>query len=114
MRSQVQSASARVQQAGNIKILTFAESPFRDAENMLARQLEGHTDELGTDHLLLDFSHVESIHSVELGTLITLHKRLKTSGGRLTLFNLRPEVFEVFTVCRLHTFLEMCEDATQD
>jgi anti-anti-sigma factor len=102
---------AKVELTGNVKIITFTGSRIRrDIENAIAQELEGQTDELGESHLLLDFSNVESISSVELGTLITLHKSMKASGGRLTLFNLSAAVFEVFTVTRLQTLLGICRE----
>jgi hypothetical protein len=45
-----------------------------------------------------------------LGTLITLHQRLKACGGRLTLFNLNAQVYEVFTMTHLQTLLGICRE----
>jgi anti-sigma B factor antagonist len=72
---------------------------------MIARDLEGRMDEPGGCHLLLEFTNVECIGSLESGLLVTLHKRMQASGGRLTLFNLNAHVVEVFTVARLQTLL---------
>ena len=47
---------------------------------------------------------------MELGTLITLHKKMRASGGRLTLFNMKAEIYEVFTVARLQTFMGICRE----
>ena len=98
----------KVQRSGNVTIVTFTGGRARGVENVLAEELEGLTDGLGECHLLLDFTNVEYITSAELGTLVGLHKRVKAGGGRLTLFNLIPRVFEVFTVTRLETLLEIC------
>jgi anti-sigma B factor antagonist len=101
----------KVEQSGNVKIITLSGGRIRhDNENPIANELEGHTGELEKRHLLLDFTHVKSICSLELGTLLTLHKRLKASGGRLTLFNLNAQIFEVFTVTRLQTVLGICRE----
>jgi anti-sigma B factor antagonist len=100
----------KVEQSGNVKIITFTDGKVRDVENVLARELEGLTDDLGAGHLLLDFTNVEYLTSVELGTLIGLNKRMKAGGGRLTLFNLNPQVFEVFTVTHLQTLLAICRE----
>jgi anti-anti-sigma factor len=100
----------KVEQSGNVRVVTFAADGVRDVENMLARDLEGCTGDLGGGHLLLDFTHVERLGSVELGTLIGLHQRMKACGGRLTLFNLNAEVYEVFTVTRLQTLLGICRE----
>jgi anti-anti-sigma factor len=98
----------KVEQSGGVKIITFTGGQVRDVENVLAAELEGLDVGLGECHLLLDFTNVEYITSDELGTLIGLHKKMKASGGRLTLFNLNLQVFEVFTVCRLERLLGIC------
>jgi anti-anti-sigma factor len=100
----------KVETSGNVTILTFTGKVFRAVANQLALELEGRTEGLGACHLLLDFSNVERINSEELGTLIGVFQRVKASGGRLTLFNLSPEVYEVFTVTRLHTLLGICRE----
>src|SRR6516164_10323274 len=96
---------AKTEQLGNVKIITFTAGQVRDVDNVIATELEGLTDELGECHLLLDFTNVEFITSVELGTLVGLHKKMRASGGRLTLFNLNPQVFEV---TRLETLIRIC------
>jgi anti-anti-sigma factor len=100
--------SPKVEQRGDIKIITLTGEDSRDMESGIARELEPHLANLTGCHLLLDFTNIERITSVELGTLIQLHKRLAAGGGRLTLFNLRTEVYEVFTATRLHTVLGIC------
>ncbi len=106
-------SSPKVEQTGNVKIITFTGNRIRDdIDNMLSTELAGQTDQLGTSHLLLDFTNVESISSLELATLINLHKRMKASGGRLTLFNLSLQVFEVFTITRLQSLFGICREET--
>jgi anti-sigma B factor antagonist len=100
----------KVEQSGNVRVITFTDGGVRDVENMLARELEGCTAELAGAHLLLDFTNVERLGSVELGTLIGLHKRMKACGGRLTMFNLKAEIYEVFTVTNLQTLLGICRE----
>jgi anti-anti-sigma factor len=102
--------SPKVERSGNITIITFVADAIRDVENVIARELEGLTDGTSERHLLLDFSHVEYLNSVELGTLITLHKQARAAGGRLTLFNLSGRVFKLFSMTRLDTFLEICRE----
>jgi anti-anti-sigma factor len=100
----------KVEQRGCVKIITFTAGQKRDVENVLATELHGLTDDLGECHLLLDFTNVEFITSVELGTLIGLHKKMKATGGRLTLFNMNLLVYEVFTVTRLDNLLGICRE----
>jgi anti-sigma B factor antagonist len=103
----------KVEKSGNVKIITFTGDEVRDVENVLAKELQGRVEDLKECHLLLDFTHVEYLTSAELGTLIGLHKRVKDSGGRLTLFNLNAQVYEIFTVTHLQSLLGICrEDGT--
>jgi anti-sigma B factor antagonist len=102
---------ARVEKGGNVTIITFTADPVRDVEDVLARELGGLTDGLAGCHLLLDFTNVDYLNSTELGTLITLHKRVETVGGRLTLFNLSTQVLSLFTISRLDTYLTVCKRA---
>ena len=99
--------SAKVERRGNVTIITFTNGRARNVENVIAAELAGHTDGLGAGHLLLDFTHLERLSSLELGTLITLHRSRKASGGRLTLVNLNAEVSEIFAITHLDTILEI-------
>jgi anti-anti-sigma factor len=104
--------SPKVEWSGNITIITFAAGAIRDVENVIARELEGLTAGAIARHLLLDFSHVVALNSIELGTLVTLHTQARACGGRLTLFNLSAQVFRLFSVTRLDTLLEICREDT--
>ncbi len=107
-------APPKVEQGCEVRVLTFTADAVRDVGDVLARELEGRTDGLGAGHLLLDFTNVAYLTSVELGTLITLHKRLRAAGGRLTLFNLNDRVYEIFTTTRLQTLLRICREGGTD
>jgi anti-anti-sigma factor len=100
----------KVERSGDITIVTFTADAIRDVESVIARELETLTPNTGQQHLLLDFTHVKCLNSIELGTLINLHKRVEATGGRLTLFNLSNEVFELFTITRLDTYLKICRE----
>jgi len=102
-------ATPKVERAGKVTIITFTAGAIRDVENVLARELGGSTTEIADHHLLLDLGNVTYLNSVELGTLISLHKRMAAAGGRLTLFNLSPLVLSVFTTCHLDTLLSICQ-----
>jgi anti-anti-sigma factor len=100
----------KVEQAGHVRVVTFTASGVRDVENVIARELEGRTGGLDGCHLMLDFSNVVYVNSGELGTLVGLHARVGRAGGRLSLFNLTDQVYEIFTVCRLQTLLGICRE----
>jgi anti-anti-sigma factor len=100
----------KVERSGNVVVLTFSKNR-RDLDNVLADELDGPTGDLAGCHLLLDFSNVALVGSEELGTLVGLSRRLRACGGRLTLFNLSPPVYEVFVITRLHTVLGICRES---
>jgi anti-anti-sigma factor len=100
-----------VERSGTLAILTFTAHAIRDVESVIARELGAVTAGTAPQHLLLDFTHVEYLNSMELGTLVTLHKRVEAAGGRLTLFNLSADVFRLFAITRLDTFLDICREA---
>lgn len=110
MSDSTQLSPPKVEWIGNLTILTFTANATRDVEDVLARELEVLPAGTAQQHLLLNFTHVKFLNSTELGTLISFHQRAKRAGGRLTLFALSPLVFELFTVARLDTFLEICRD----
>ncbi len=111
MNSQISRTQPKVERSGNITIITFIPNAIRDVENVIARELEGLTSGVGERHLLLDFTNVDSLNSMELGTLITLHtSRSGDAGGRLTLFNLNTNVFELFTITQLDSRLGICRE----
>jgi len=83
------------------------DSSHPKGRNDIASELAGHTDRLGSGQLLLDFTNVLRLGSIELRTLITLPKAMKASGGSLTLINLKTHVYEIFTVTRLDTLLNI-------
>jgi anti-sigma B factor antagonist len=52
---------------------------------------------------------VDFLSSLGLTALLTAHKHLRARGGRLTVMNVRPHVYEVFAVTRLTTVFEVCK-----
>jgi anti-anti-sigma factor len=100
----------KVERSGAVTILTFA--PHREADGFLARDLAELPAGAVERHVLLDFTNVAYLNSTDLSTLITSHKRAEATGGRLTLFNLSNSVFQLFTITRLNTLLEICRPAT--
>jgi anti-anti-sigma factor len=98
----------KVERTNNVTVVTFTADAIRDVENVIARELEGHTGGTAGRHLLLDFANVRYLNSIELGTLVTLHTRIRDAGGQLTLFNLDAQLHRLFSLTRLDTLLAVC------
>jgi anti-anti-sigma factor len=107
------STRRKVEQSGDVRIVRFAGLKKINPEDMLADELIGCTENLNNCHLLLDFTNVEQIHSMELGTLVGLHKKLVAAGGKLTLFNVSSHIFDIFAATRLDTLLAICREPNQ-
>jgi anti-sigma B factor antagonist len=106
MRPQQPRARPVVEHHDGVTVVTLTAGQPRDHGNMIARELEGLTEDCRRG-LVLDFRNVSFIQSDELGTLVTLHKKMTAASGRLTLTNLTPLVREVFAVTKLDRVLEI-------
>jgi anti-anti-sigma factor len=62
---------------------------------------------LQQQQLMLDFSNVRFLTSLGLAMLVRLRKRLAERGRRLAILNAQPHVYEVFSVTRLDTMLDV-------
>lgn len=63
-------------------------------------------------NLLLNFSGVGFLSSSVLGKLITLNKRMKAKGGQLKLCEMKPEIYELFTLTNLTKIFDIRTDET--
>jgi anti-anti-sigma factor len=73
----------------------------------LGHHLAGIVDEHTAGNLYLDFRRVEFLNSADIGRLVSLWKKLKDDGRRLVLRNVKPLVYQVFQVIRLHKLMEI-------
>lgn len=64
-------------------------------------------DRLGRRTLSLDLGRMAFLTADALGQLIRLHKKVRAGSGRLILCNVSPQVYEVFEITRLHTFMDI-------
>ncbi len=60
--------------------------------------------------LVLDFSEVQFFSSAAIGKLISLNGKLKARSGVMKLCSLRPEILEVFRICRLDRVFDLRQD----
>jgi anti-sigma B factor antagonist len=98
----------RVTLDGDRAVFRLSDAQFKDlGDDSVGQPLSRLVDDVGRVNVAFDFEAVKFLNSVGLGTLLTLHKKLKAAGGRLTLFNVRPAVYEIFAVTKLTTVLEV-------
>jgi carbon storage regulator len=73
--------------------------------NPLAIELEAAKAGLNGRNLVLDFTNVRRVNSLELGTLVEFHKRLKLLGACLTLIGMDLNLRGIFAANQLDSVL---------
>lgn len=95
-----------------VVVAAFAVSQLTDDENVevLGRELFCLVDQYECERIVLDMAGVSHITSSVLGKIITLHRKLRRSEGRLVLCNLEPGVLETLNTSRLITYFTTADD----
>ena len=97
---------------GDVTVVRFRDHKIVEDINIqqLGQELFQLVEADNHDKLLLNFSSVDFLSSAALGKLITLDKKMKAHGGTLKLSNIRPEIFEVFSITKLDRLFDIRED----
>ncbi|MBV9122135.1 MAG: STAS domain-containing protein [Planctomycetes bacterium] len=91
-----------------VAIVTFKGRNLNEANvQAAADQLLQLVAEQGRAQVELDLGDLEAIGGVELAKFVALHKKVRTAGGRLTLSNVAPLVYEVFQITGLNALLDI-------
>jgi len=101
-----------VNEVGDVTVVRFKDKKIVEDINIeeLGRELFQLIEEDGRKKLLLNFSSVDFLSSSALGKLITLEKKVRAHGGVLKLSNIRPEIYEVFTITKLDRLFDIKDD----
>jgi anti-anti-sigma factor len=101
-----------VSEVGDVTVIRFVDRKILDEANIqeLGQELYHLVEQDERKQILLNFSNVEFLSSAALGKLITLDKKVKVSGGRLQLSNIRPEIYEVFAITKLNKLFDIKDD----
>jgi anti-sigma B factor antagonist len=104
-----------VTEVGEVTIVRFRDRKIVEDINIqeLGSEMFHLVDTEKRDKLLLDFSTVDFLSSAALGKLITLDKKVKARGGVLKLSNIRPEIYEVFTITKLNRLFDIKDDEAE-
>jgi anti-sigma B factor antagonist len=88
----------------DISIVEFTNSKIIDELNIaeIGQVLTNLIDESPTPKLLLDFAQVDHLSSAALGMLINANGRIKSKNGQLRLATIKPQIYEVFLITKLH------------
>jgi anti-sigma B factor antagonist len=101
-----------VSKVGDVSVVRFRDHKIIEDVNIqeLGQEMFRLVEGDGRDRLLLDFACVEFLSSAALGKLITLDKKMKAHGGTLKLSNIRPEIYEVFSITKLNRLFDIRKD----
>ena len=101
-----------VNEVGDVTVVRFRDHKIVEDINIqqLGQEMFRLIEVDGRDKLLLNFSSVDFLSSAALGKLITLDKKMKAHGGTLKLTNIRPEIYEVFTITKLTRLFDIKDD----
>jgi anti-sigma B factor antagonist len=98
-----------VNEVGDVTVVRFKDKKIVEDINIeeLGRELFQLVEQDNRRKLLLNFSSVDFLSSAALGKLITLEKKVRAHGGVLKLSNIRPEIYEVFTITKLDRLFDI-------
>jgi anti-sigma B factor antagonist len=101
-----------VSEVGDVSVVRFRDRKLVEAGNIqeVAQELYGLVEKEQRKNLLLNFSALDFLSSEALGKLITLDRLVKKQHGQLKLSNIRPCIFEVFTLTRLNRLFDIRDD----
>jgi anti-sigma B factor antagonist len=100
------------EQIGDVTVVKLITPSVLDEQVVQAfgRQLFDLADRSERCRLVIDFGPVERVTSTLFGKLIALHKKIQADGGRLVLCSIKPKLFEIFEILRLHSLFSICAD----
>ena len=101
-----------VSEVGDVTVVRFVDRRILDATSIeeLGVELFALIEQENRKKLLLNFAGVEFLSSAALNKLIILEKKARRIGGKLKLSNLKPEIYEVFVITRLHQLFDIKDE----
>lgn len=105
-------ARLRVRKEQGVTFVEFVDRNILDEANIqqIGDEIGGLVEAEASPRLVISFSNVDHLSSAALGTLITIHNKVKAKGGQLRLSNIDPQIYEVFVITKLNKLFEIHED----
>ena len=97
---------------GDVLVVSFKMRLLNDEENIeqLGQELFSLVEQANWLKLVLDLTSVEYLTSSVLGKLITLHRKLHRSQGKMVLFGLSEGVDAILRTSKLLTYFAIAEN----
>ena len=101
-----------LEEIGDVTVVSFVDKKILDEQNIqiIGEQLFDLVDNQAKKKILLNFGNVEFLSSAALGKLITLNKKVQTSGGKLSMCKIAREILEVFEITKLDKLFKIYKD----
>lgn len=99
----------KVDKVGDVTVVELTDKKILDEISIgqIGEQLRQIVLQQASPKLVLDFVNVQYMSSSALGMLITLHKRVRESGGQLRMCCIQPAIYEVFVITRLNEIFQI-------
>lgn len=96
---------------GDVLVVSFKTRLLNDEENIeqLGQELFSLVEQANWLKLVLDLTNVEYLTSSVLGKLITLHRKLHRSQGKMVLFGLSEGVDAILRTSKLLSYFAVAE-----
>lgn len=104
-------ARLRVRKEKGVTFVEFVDRNILDEANIqqIGDEIGSLIDAETAPKLVISFANVDHLSSAALGTLITIHNRMKAKQGQLRLSNIDPQIYEVFVITKLNKLFEIHE-----
>jgi anti-sigma B factor antagonist len=101
-----------LEEVAGVTVVNFIDKKILDEQNIqiIGEQLFDLVDNQGKKKILLNFGNVEFLSSAALGKLITLNKKVQTSGGKMIMCRIAKEIMEVFEITKLDKLFKIQKD----
>src|SRR5262245_52471639 len=97
-----------VQPAGDVTVVRLVPNRFDESNaHAIGRQLTEVASQASGQGLQVDLRDVWYVSSEGLGQVISLHKKVRASGGHLRLVNAQPLVYGLFAATQLIRVLDV-------
>lgn len=105
-------ARLRVRKEKGAIFVEFVDRNILDEANILqiGEEIGALIEAEPSPKLVISFANVDHLSSAALGTLITIHNKMKSKAGQLRLCNIDPQIYEVFVITKLNKLFEIHED----
>ena len=109
----VDESRLRVKNEGDVTQVEFVDRNILDEGfiQQIGAEIDDIIESQSHPKLLLSFNNVDHLSSAALGTLITIHQKVKEKGGQLRLSDIDPQIHEVFIITKLDKLFEIHDDA---